>query len=750
MLSALSTERLARGSAAHPKTVVLLWVVVLVIAGGLAGTLFAETVTTEVKILTSTESIRAQELLGERLDVTDVITDIALVRSAKLQVDDESYRQVVEEIASSFTALGPDVVTAAPTYYDTNDEFQVSQDLRSTLIPVVLAGETGDAEKNIAEVHEKIEAMDLPEGFELFITGEATLAREFTVGAQHDLEKGEAFGVPIALVILALVFGAVAAAIVPIVLAIVAIVVAIGLVSVIGLAVDMNLFVQNIITMIGLAVGIDYSLFIVSRYREERIRGLEIDDAIGVAGATASRAVLFSGLTVIFALAGLMIVPMNIFISIAIGAITVVLSAVLAGLTLLPAVLKIMGDSVNRFGIWIPGLRKRCEGAKCQDEEHEEGHLSYWDRFARAVMKRPVISLVVTVALLLAAGYSYLDINTGTAGVSTVPDHFLGKQGFDALQTDFGLGGNNPALIVIDGDVGSPGVQDAVARLQASLGADDQFGPAAPLQANDAGDAALLSVPLVGDATSDTTVKAVRRLRDEYEPSAFEGTSAEVLVGGFTAEQIDFFDMALTFQPYVIAFVLALSFVLLMVVFHSIVIPLAAILMNLLSVGAAYGILVLVFQRGVGNDLFGFPQTDVIEAWMPLMLFAILFGLSMDYQVFLLSRIKEQHDKTGDTAESVVYGVGATAGLITGAALIMVAVFAGFAAGDLLPLMQFGFGMAVAVLVDASIIRTIVMPATMKLLDEKNRYLPDFLSWLPEVRIEGPAYEPTPAGGDDD
>ena len=442
---------------------------------------------------------------------------------------------------------------------------------------------------------------------------------------------------------------------------------------------------------------------------------------------------LFSGLTVKFALASLMIVPMNIFISIALGAITVVLSAVLAGLTLLPAVLKIMGDRVNRFGIWIPRLRKRCEGAKCQDEEHEEGHLSYWDRFARAVMRRPVISLVVTVALLLAAASSYLDINTGTAGVSTVPDHFLGKQGFDALQADFGLGGNNPALIVIDGDVGSPGVQDAVARLQASLGADDQFGPASPLQANDAG---------------DVTVQAVRRLRDEYVHAAFVGTSARVLVGGFTAEQIDFFDMALTFQPYVIAFVLALSFVLLLVVFHSLVIPLAAIVMNLLSVGAAYGILVLVFQRGVRNDLFGFPQTDVIEAWMPLMLFAILFGLSMDYQVFLLSRIKEQHDKTGDTAESVVYGVGATAGLITGAALIMVAVFAGFAAGDLLPLMQFGFGMAV--LVDASIIRTIVMPATMKLLDDKNWYLPDFLSWLPELRIEGPAYEPTPAGGDDD
>ena len=448
----------------------------------------------------------------------------------------------------------------------------------------------------------------------------------------------------------------------------------------------MNLFVQQMITMIGLAVGIDYSLFIVSRYREERIRGLEIDDAIALAGATASRAVFFSGLTVVFALAGLMMIPMNIFLSLAMGTITVVLAAVAASLTLLPAVLKIMGDNVNRLSIWIPGLRKRCEGAKCLDEEHEEGHFSFWDRFARVVMRRPVISLVVTVAVLLAASFSYLDIKIGTSGVSTVPDRFLGKQGFEALQQDFGFGGNSPAEIVIDGDVSSAQVDEAIARLLSSLEADAEFGPASPLEVNEAGDLGLLSVSLVGDATSDATIRAVRQLRDEYVPAAFNEVDVDVLVGGYTAGQIDFFDTASTFQPYVIAFVLALSFLLLMVVFHSLVIPIAAIIMNLLSVGAAYGVLVLVFQKGFGNDIFGFPKVEVIEAFIPLMLFAILFGLSMDYQVFLLSRIKEQYDKTGDTAESVIYGVGSTAGLITGAALIMVAVFGGFAAGELVAL----------------------------------------------------------------
>ena len=730
---------------------VAIWVVVLVVSAGLAGALFADSVTTEIKFLSNPESDRAQTVLEEQLGRPTSVTDIVMVRATELTVDDEAFRRTVEDLAGKITALGTDVVAAAPSYYLTEDESQVSPDRRSTIVPIVLAGGRKDMEIFVHKVHEALDEFAAPQGFEVFITGEATLAREFTEQAEKDLLQGETIGIAVGLVILAIVFGAVVAAIIPIILAIIAIVVAFGLVSVIGQFVEMNVFVQNMITMIGLAVGIDYSLFIVSRFREERTRGVSVEESIATAGATATRAVFFSGITVILALAGLLIMPMNIFISFGLGTITVVIAAVLAGLTLLPAVLSIMGDNVNRLSIWIPGLRKHCEGAKCQEEGHDDDHFNYWDRFSRAVMRVPVLSMLLAVGILVAASVSYFDINTGTSGVTTVPDQFRGKQGFLALQEEFGFGGNNPAEVVIVGDnLGSEQVQQALGALNTSLAADKAFAPAPPLQVSSDNGSAVLSVPVVGDVTSEGTVSAVRRLRTEYIPAAFGDVQVEVLVGGQTAGAIDYFDLSSTYQPWVFAFVLGLSFVLLLVAFRSIVIPIAAIIMNLLSVGAAYGVLVLVFQKGVGNDLFGFPQTETIEAFMPLMLFAILFGLSMDYQVFLLSRIQEQFGKTGDNSESVVYGVTATAGLITGAALIMVAVFGGFALGELVALMQFGFGLAVAILVDATLVRTVLMPSALKLLSNSSWYLPPFLRWLPDLRVEGGTLaEPASAGGDD-
>ena len=380
MASKLSTENLARISAAHPWRVIVIWAIVFLVAGGLAGTLFANVITTEIKFINDPESDLAQTFLEDRLRGERMVTDVLMLRSADLTVDEAAYRQAVEEIAGNISALGPEIVSGAPTYYQTGDESQVGNNRRSTIVPIVLVGGTADAEEHIAEVHSVVDAAVLPAGFEVFITGEATLAREFTVAAEEDLLRGEAIGIPVALIILVIVFGAVVAAIIPMVLAIVAIVVAIGSVAIIGQVIEMNLFVQNMITMIGLAVGIDYSLFIVSRYREERAREVPVQEAIAMAGATASRAVFFSGVTVVLALAGLLIIPMNIFVSLGLGAITVVVAAVAAGLTLLPAVLSVMGDNVDRLEVWIPGLRKKCRGAKCADEEHREGHYSYWDR----------------------------------------------------------------------------------------------------------------------------------------------------------------------------------------------------------------------------------------------------------------------------------------------------------------------------------------------------------------------------------
>ena len=332
-----------------------------------------------------------------------------------------------------------------------------------------------------------------------------------------------------------------------------------------------------------------------------------------------------------------------------------------------------------------------------------------------------------------------LSIDTGFSGLSTLPDRFPSKQGFDALNRDFPGTGVDPAQIVIQGDVvlGAGSVGDRASSRRASP-TQDAFGP--PTQpVSDGGDLVVLSVPVAGDADGPEATSAIRHLRADLIPQAFGGLETTVLVGGTTAESVDYFDIVGSWLPIVFAFVLGLSFILLTVAFRSIVIPAVAIALNLLSVGAAYGLLVLVFQKGVGNELFGFQQVETVEAWVPLFLFSVLFGLSMDYQVFLLSRIKERYTQTGDTAGAVAFGVGSTARLITGAALIIIAVFGGFAAGDLVMFQQMGFGVAVALLVDATIVRSVLVPASMKLLGDWNWYLPSWLSWLPEVHVEGHA-----------
>ncbi len=352
---------------------------------------------------------------------------------------------------------------------------------------------------------------------------------------------------------------------------------------------------------------------------------------------------------------------------------------------------------------------------------------------------------LVAVAVLLAAGASAFDMRTGFSGVSTVPDDVGSKQGFEVLARHFPGGVSAPVEIVVDGEVGSPAVRTGLERLRALLAGDAALGPS-EVQANPAGDLALVSVPLNGDPSSKAAVEAVERVRDDYVPEAFgDDRDVRVLVGGDTAFNKDFFTMADQYLPIVFAFVLGLSFVLLTVAFRSIVVPLKAIVLNLLSVGAAYGLIVLVSQKGVGASVLGFEQVEVIDAWIPLFLFSVLFGLSMDYHVFLLSRIREYFDQTGDNSGSVAYGLRTTGSIITGAALIMVAVFAGFASGRLVSFQQMGFGLAAAVLIDATIVRSVLVPASMTLLGDRNWYLPSWLAWIPDLRVEGtPVRAPAP------
>ena len=728
------TERLARLSALHPWRTIGLWAVLIVLAVVAVGSLLGTGLTSDMKFRAAKpDSLVGQELLEQRLTGPRQITDFVIVRSATMTVDAPSFRAYVDSLAARITALGPDVVKGASTYYQTKDPTAVSKDRHATLIPVVMAGDIDDALANVDKLHETALSIER-HGFTVAQTGDASINEMFTKLAEKDLQRGEIFGVPAALIVLLLVFGAVLAACMPLLLSIISIILALAITALIGQVYPMNTFVLNILTMMGLAVGIDYTLFVISRYREERARGLAKIDAISATGATANRAIFFSGMTVVLAMTGMVIIPLDIMISMGVGVMLVVITTLLTALIALPALLSLLGDRVD--ALRLPFIGRRVT-------RRLNGHDGVWERLSHSIMRRPVIWLTIAVVALVALAAPVVMMKSGsnTASAGTLPDTEYAKQGWDDLDRDFSLGKANPVMIVVDGLTASPEVGQAIGRLKAAMTADGAFGPA-QVTANEKGDLTLITTTLAGDPAGEATQNVVKRLREDIVPQAAGDVASKIYVTGNTAGVVDYLGFFDTWMPVALAVVLSLSFVLLLLAFRSIVIPAQAIVMNLLSVGAAYGLMVLVFQKGVGADLLGLTQVDSIEAWVPLFLFSLLFGLSMDYQVFLLSRIKERYDQTGDTREAVAHGLGRTAGIITGAAAIMVCVFGGMATGELVMFQQMGFGLAVAVLIDATVVRTIIVPAAMELLGERNWYLPSWLSWIPDVSVEGHAYEP--------
>ena len=717
-----STEGLARACAVHPKRTLAVWLAAVVVSFAVIAVLLGNALTSEGDVTSNPESKQAEELIRESFPPQPTPSEIVIVRSDRYTVDDPEFQAKVQSLGERGEKLG--VIAEAQSYYASDDQSLVSQDRHATMVLLVMRSD------EIAPVVDLVKSEDGQDGFQVAITGSLTADADFEKLSEEDLQKGElSIGLPAALIILLLVFGAVVAGLIPVLLGLLSIVIAVALTALVGQAFEVSFFVVNMITAMGLALGIDYALFVISRFREERGRGLEKVDAIVASGATASRAVLFSGIAFVLAMCGMLLVPDTILRSLALGAILVGIVSVLAALTLLPAVLSLLGDRVNALKIPVIGRRAIASAGS-------EGR--FWSALVHGVMKRPLVSLVAATALLLAFTVPVLAIDTGFSGLSTLPDRFPSKQGFVALNRDFPGAGVDPALIVVQGDGSSEPVQSAIGELEASLADQDTFGELTR-EESVGGDVVVLSVPVAGDPDGAEATSAIRHLRADLIPDAFGDLDTTVLVGGTTAEDVDYFDIVGSWLPIVLAFVLGLSFILLTVAFRSIVIPAVAISLNLLAVGAAYGLLVLVFQKGIGNELFGFQQVDTIEAWVPLFLFSVLFGLSMDYQVFLLSRIKERYTQTGDTAGAVAFGVGSTARLITGAALIIIAVFSGFAAGDLVMFQQMGFGVGVALLVDATIVRCVLVPASMKLLGEHNWYLPSWLHWIPEVHVEGQA-----------
>ncbi len=719
---------LPRYAFARPFRTILAWVVglfLLVLLAALGGGELG----TENRFTSQPESIQAQQLLNSEwgaMDHADDYPELLVVESDGMTLDEPAYRAAVDDLVEALEANGAKAITwyQASAAGDERAAALGRSGGTTTLIPYRPDGDNSAAD-------EAVQITAASAGVEVHFVSEDRYDDATDEMTERDLIRSEVFGLPAALLVLLVVFGSIVAAGLPIVLSIVSIVGAVGLTLLLGRVTSMSVYALNMISMIGLAVGVDYALFIVDRFREERRAGHAPLEAMERTAATSGRAVLFSGVTVAISLLGMLLLPTTLFRSLGAGAILVVLVALGAALTLLPALLAISGSRLD----WP---RRRTTAAPVATTSS--------DRLVRLVLRRPGISAVAAVLFLVLLALPAFSMERGAAGIESMPPGDL-RDGYAILARDFAAGMTEPVEIVIAG-LDDAETNAAIDSLLADLANDPAFAMPTGRAWNDAGTVALVEVPLAIDGNIPAAYDAVERLRSEYIPSTFAGTDAHVLVGGDVAETADFDALIDRWTPRVLALVLGLSFVVLLLAFRSIVVPVKAILLNLLSVAAAYGAMVFVFQDGYGVELFGFQQTPTIEAWIPIFLFSILFGLSMDYHIFLLSRIREAWDRTGDNSLAVAEGLHATRRIITGAAAIMVVVFAAFATADLVMFQQLGFGLAVAILLDATVIRLVLVPASMRLLGSRNWYFPRWLEWLPRVHVDGPV-APAPAHGAD-
>ncbi|MBN2176944.1 MAG: MMPL family transporter [Demequinaceae bacterium] len=713
-----TTGRIARASARRPWLTLGLWLVGLASAIYAAGFL-GDALTQDDHITVQTEWQDTQDLNDHYRGVdSDTETETIIIRSDSARFGEQAFTEVIGEVVDSVSGIEGVVGVSVPT---AEMPFPVSESGFTVLVSVAIDASTDSAEIGTA-LNDAVASVQ-ESGFTVIAFGNATAGVIFDELAEETLVKGEMIGIGVALVILVIVFGALAAAGIPILLAIASIVVAIGLTAIIGQAFEMSFFIVNMITMMGLALSIDYSLLQVQRFREERVRGRSVVDAVTIAGNTANRAVLVSGATVIVSLAGLLVVPSTIMRSLGGGAIVAAVASLLVALTLLPALLRLLGDRVNKGR--VPTAHPGRESRR-------------WAGIARTVIARPAVSATIGAGLLLVLAAPALGMRLAFPGLDSLPEDNTFRQAQDILVEDFGWG-RSETLVAIDGALGT---QPEIVALASAIDADPGF---AETSVDWYGDVAFIDTKDFYDSADIRADQSINRLHDEIIPEYLGDTEATWSVGGNQAGSMEFTEVIVGSTPAVLAIVLGASFILLLLAFRSVVIPLMGIALNLLSTAAAFGLMVAVFQHGWGAGILGLPQVDGIAPWIPLFLFAVLFGLSMDYHVFLLSRIKESYDLTGNTRTAIAAGLGRTGSLITGAALIMVAVFAGFALGDLAEFCQMGFGLGAAVIIDATLVRTILVPSVMALLGERNWYLPSWLSWLPNVSIEGGEFVSTPS-----
>jgi uncharacterized membrane protein YdfJ with MMPL/SSD domain len=723
--------RAGRWSAGHWKLAAFGWLLFAVVAIVVGGTVGAEQL--KPWAYTNGESRRAEQIL-DRASFDIPARESVLVQSKTDTIGDPAFASAVAGVVQTLS-LQPDVTDIVSPIQQPNAGL-VSRDRHSALVQFDVKGKADQAKDKIAPILKAIDGVQ--EGNPTVIIGEfgqASADQQLSERMNHDMHRAEVTSLPLTVVILFLAFGALVAAGLPVLLAFSAALAATGLNSLVSHVIPTDKqTLAAIILMMGMAVGIDYSLFYLRREREERHAGRSSHEALLRAARTSGQAVLISGATVLIAMAGMFIAGNSLFMTIGLGTMIVVLAAMIGSLTVLPAVMHRLGDKVDR--IRIPFVRG------------QPSDTGSWARLIGAVLRRPVTAVIVAGGMLAILALPALSMHTKLPNLTDLPHDLKIVRTYEHIQQAF-PGSQTPAVVVVR----SPNVETPQMRRaydlfrQRALATGELFSPFTVI-VNPDHTVARIDFAIAGNGDNAASVEALHTLRGTVIPPIAEQLpNTEVAVTGVTADTYDFNQQMRARLPFVFLFVLGLAFTLLLLTFRSLVIATTAVALNLLSVGAAYGILVAVFQHGWLSGVFGFQTNGAIVSWLPLFLFVVLFGLSMDYHVFILSRIKELHDGGASTDDAIRLAITRTATTVTSAALIMVAVFGLFATLSMIMMQQLGFGLAVAVLIDATVIRAVLVPAVMTLLGRWNWYLPAWLEWLPSLSPEGELTHPPKRAG---
>src|SRR4051794_9304287 len=714
--------RAGQWSAQHRKKAIFGWLAFVIAAMFIGGNIGTKTIPSDEDGVVGDAHQAAQTV---KAHYPQTAPEQVFIHSASGSPRDPGFRAAVRDVETRLSAQ-KNVINVKDPYTRANAG-QISRDGHSARVNFEIRGASETAQKGVDPIlAESAAARKAHPELRIEQFGTASTGKGVSKMFADDLKKAETLSIPVTMVILLLAFGALVAAGLPLLLGLTAVVATMGLVAGVSHISPATQNLSSIVVLIGLAVGVDYSLFYIRREREERRAGRDAEAALAAAAATSGRAVLVSGFTVMAAMAGMYFTGDNGFASMATGTILGVAVGMLGSLTVLPAMLSKLGDRIDKGR--VPFLGKRMA---------ERDGSRMWNAILDRVLRRPLLSAVISGGLLVALALPALGLHTASAGVDAIPKTTPVIQTFDRITAAFPGQKASVNVVVKAKDVTQPPVAGAIQRLEARAAGTRTAIDATDVEISKNKTVAQVTIPIAGKGTNAPSMKALATIRDDLVPTTVgKVRGVEAVVGGDTAVTKDYTDLVKRNAPLVFAFVLGLAFLLLLTTFRSLVIPIKAIVLNLLSVGAAYGVLVLVFQQGHGEKLLGFESTGAIEPWLPLFLFVILFGLSMDYHVFILSRVREAFDRGMTTEDAVAHGIKSTASTVTSAAIVMVAVFGVFATLSSVIFKQRGIGLAVAILLDATLVRAILPPATRKLLGDKNWYLPKKLGWLPHIAHE--------------